>query len=127
MCDCITEVDKALAEQGGNTKIGVSMPYRQIDGRMFFGERAEVSTVKADSTLRKKPTAIMASYCPFCGKKYQTFEEMAKEANLLERFPMRESGRYAFYCKTCGGYAGMASAKHGPALGLAHSCAQQEE
>lgn len=62
MCDCIQKFDKHLAEF--NTKINI--PFWSSSG--FIAPFVE--TRKLDATKRGKPKSVAASYCPFCGTKY---------------------------------------------------------
>lgn len=60
--DCIQQINEQLAAH--NTRIA-----QAID---FSGENREliqVATVKADASVRKKPVAMFAEYCQFCGVK----------------------------------------------------------
>lgn len=60
--DCILRIDEQLTAH--NTRIA-----QAID---FSGENREliqVATVKADASVRKKPVAMFATFCPFCGAK----------------------------------------------------------
>lgn len=80
MCDCITEVDKSMEEQKQGFRLALAMPYKQIRGRMILDCRAQVETERVDDGNRKKRVSIMATYCPFCGVKYPSFEELADQA-----------------------------------------------
>ncbi len=67
-CNCIKELNICLAEKGINTKIEI----------LLFGPQvAIIRTVKADDNKREKPCLIVASYCPFCGKKISDEQENA--------------------------------------------------
>ncbi len=61
MCNCIEEINKALADK--NTSIEVNW--------LDEAAKAIVSTVKIDTKKRGAPTCLFASYCPFCGCKYE--------------------------------------------------------
>ena len=63
MCDCIEKLNNKLEPH--NTAVSVSMD-------LFGGgpDKAVVATVKADDSKRGRPKALIASYCPFCGTKY---------------------------------------------------------
>lgn len=61
-CKCIEKVDKALKEQ--NTRLVVAI---FLDGSP---ERAIIEVEKIDSKNRTRPKRMIASFCPFCGKKY---------------------------------------------------------
>ncbi len=64
MCECIAKVDGFLAEH--NTKI--ELPWAGP-------QRPFVLTMKADEKKRGKPKMMFASFCPFCGEKYDTSSE----------------------------------------------------
>lgn len=64
MCDCIETVDKKLKEAGHNTTI--KLPLMLGGG----AARPMVVTEKADSDIRKKPISVFATFCPFCGDKF---------------------------------------------------------
>lgn len=66
-CDCITRINEKLAEQNMELNtfiVGITspQPYTTVG----------VSTRWKDSTKKvrgKKPTTILVTFCPFCGKK----------------------------------------------------------
>lgn len=65
-CDCITRVDKKLADQ--NLALDVTFI---LDSKNAYNTLS-ISTHWKDSSKKvrgKKPTSILVSYCPFCGKK----------------------------------------------------------
>ena len=70
MCDCVEEVNEKLKETGkGGTELSVTMP---LDG----GQRKPMLRVGKRGEPWKKPMNgnpkfIVASYCPFCGEKYE--------------------------------------------------------
>ena len=59
MCDCIPRVNELLAEH--NTVLNVPMIGPKV---------ALIETRKLDTKNRVKPSAMFASFCPFCGEKY---------------------------------------------------------
>lgn len=67
MCDCISKFDEHL--KGHNTRIarGFALGPGTLDILPPF-----VRTEKLNSSARGKPISVLASYCPFCGEKYQT-------------------------------------------------------
>jgi hypothetical protein len=60
MCDCIKSTNEYLAQH--NTKI--TIPW-------LGTQRPFVQTEKIDGKKRNKPMMLFASYCPFCGEKYE--------------------------------------------------------
>lgn len=69
MCDCIDRVNAKLAEH--NTKIVV--PMWTASGRLT----PFVETRKLDATKRGKAKPLFATYCPFCGEKYDARKALA--------------------------------------------------
>lgn len=69
MCDCISKIDGHLKEKAPNTMLVLNM---------LGPQRAVISTCKRDDKKREKPAYMMATYCPFCGDKY----EDAKSSSL---------------------------------------------
>ena len=63
-CSCWDQVDQTLAEQ--NTRIGRS--FGGLTGRHYI----MIVSEKVDTKKRGKPRSIMASFCPFCGKKLKS-------------------------------------------------------
>jgi hypothetical protein len=64
-CDCITRVDEKLAAQ--NLALDVTFLVTKE-----FKATLSISTHWKDSAKRKrgkKPTAILVTFCPFCGEK----------------------------------------------------------
>ena len=64
MCDCMDTVNVKLAEH--NTKI--ELPW-------FGPQLPRLITMKVDQKKRGKPMGIFATFCPFCGVKYQQNED----------------------------------------------------
>lgn len=63
MCDCLENVNIELAEH--NTKIVV--PMWTASGRLT----PFVETTKLDTKQRGKAKALFATFCPFCGERYE--------------------------------------------------------
>lgn len=59
-CNCITEVNAKLAEH--NAEIVVTF---------YPFVRPVIDTQKVDSKKRGKPPLAVATFCPFCGVRYQ--------------------------------------------------------
>ena len=66
MCECIKNINKKLLDANLNTKL--KTPFTMSDT-----SKCVVGTEKADINTRKKPTTVFASFCPFCGVEYQTY------------------------------------------------------
>lgn len=65
-CHCITEVNAKLAEKNGQLSIGLGITKDLgIIGRLLIGVE------KKDKSKRVKPPLVSATYCPFCGKKFE--------------------------------------------------------
>ena len=77
MCDCIDKLNKSLEERGENTRIAAS-PLLNFKTGSLRMSGAAIVTKKADTQKRGKPKVLFASYCPFCGKRYET-DEVAPE------------------------------------------------
>ena len=60
--DCFERINEKLKPY--NTRLAMSI---DLSGKNR--ELIQVATVKADIDVRKKPTSMFASYCPFCGVK----------------------------------------------------------
>ena len=62
--DCIQRINEQLTAH--NTRIA-----QAIDFSGKNRELIQVATVKADEGVRKKPSAMFATFCPFCGVKLE--------------------------------------------------------
>jgi len=62
MCSCIERIDEKLKER--NTKLCLAISFSGESTKVLIG------TEKIDTKKRGKPANLLASYCPFCGKKY---------------------------------------------------------
>jgi len=65
MCDCREEIDKKLAEHNGRLATGFSMS--RNGGELDLVLLMQVEKINAKS--RKKPPAVIPTFCPFCGEK----------------------------------------------------------
>ncbi len=63
MCDCITTVDKLLAQR--NAKLGVT--FNLLTGQTF----PKLEVEKLEPRNKQKPPLMIPSYCPFCGEPYR--------------------------------------------------------
>lgn len=72
MCNCVELVNKELLRNGCNTKI--STPMVLSDDLSNMTTKVAIAVEKADPSIRKKPTTVFSSYCPFCGTKNGTSE-----------------------------------------------------
>lgn len=77
MCTCLIELNRKLVDSGRNTRIVLPILVDFTTGKQTRGGGAVVATEKIDTSKRGKAALLFASYCPFCGEKY----EPAKEAN----------------------------------------------
>lgn len=69
MCECVKTINKKLDEKGLNTVIDVPFQLNS-DLSTASTQRVSIVTAKKDRSVRKRPTSVFASYCPFCGEKY---------------------------------------------------------
>lgn len=67
-CNCVEVMNEKLEARKLNTVIDV--PLRLNIDMSDAPARTMVVTAKKDRNIRKKPTSVFASYCPFCGSKY---------------------------------------------------------
>lgn len=65
MCNCMATVDIKLAEH--NSKI--ELPW-------FGPQLPRIITMKVDQKKRGKPIGVFATFCPFCGDKYQPNDDL---------------------------------------------------
>lgn len=68
MCDCITQINEQIRVH--QTELDVSI----LSGGQKDAVRVHVSTYipyKVKTKRGQKPTRLLATYCPFCGKKYE--------------------------------------------------------
>lgn len=72
MCECIENIDQKLKENKTNTRIKTPITFSVKNG--FGPIRTVVTTEKIDKSERKVPMMLQASYCPFCGEKYQEID-----------------------------------------------------
>ncbi len=64
MCDCVKKTNALLAQY--NTRLVLPM---------IGPQRVLIETTKADNQKRGKPASMFASFCPFCGERYQADQE----------------------------------------------------
>lgn len=70
MCDCIKITDESLHEKGLNTQLNLAISFKDN-----VPNRVIISTRKVDLSIKKGPIVIAASYCPFCGERYEEKHE----------------------------------------------------
>ncbi len=69
MCDCIVKVNDSLLKVNCNTQLDIPFMLSRHENSVMC-DRVSISVCKIDSKNRKKAKLILASYCPFCGSKY---------------------------------------------------------
>ena len=74
-CNCIKGINQELIAMGSNTMLDV--PATLDKGQLKTG-RVTVATCKRNMSKREKPMKLLATYCPFCGTKY---EEKPNDSN----------------------------------------------
>ena len=67
MCNCNEKVNSKLSDH--NTVLDI--PFTVSSGLGLGFGKVKIVTAKKDSKVRKKPVTVFASFCPFCGEKYQ--------------------------------------------------------
>ena len=71
MCDCIELTNKELKKY--NTRLVIQILFN-MQG-LSPVEKVVCATEKDDPRNRRKPAKIFATYCPFCGEKYEKESE----------------------------------------------------
>ena len=71
MCDCIEQLNKRFEEAEENMRIFTPVVLSLSTGELSSQHRATIVVEKRNTKNRKKPKKLYASYCPFCGNKYQ--------------------------------------------------------
>ena len=66
MCDCLKQVNEGLVAHNGKVSTGF-----QITADMGIKMRILIATEKLDKAKRKPVPALTASFCPFCGEKFE--------------------------------------------------------
>lgn len=69
-CTCIEQCNKQLEEMGENAVIDVPLRINFASGTSY-PPQCFIAVVKRDQKNRKKPIALVAAYCPMCGRKYE--------------------------------------------------------
>lgn len=67
MCDCMTEVNKELAEH--NTRLASGFMLSKSLRKMTV--KPLLAVEKVDKSKRAKPMSVAPTFCPFCGTAYQ--------------------------------------------------------
>jgi len=67
MCECVKKIDEQLKSK--NLRIGMAMSTTPDMSRITA--RLLVATEKIDKKIRKPVPFVVASFCPFCGLKWE--------------------------------------------------------
>jgi hypothetical protein len=65
----MNEINQQLEKDGVNTRIVIPFTFSFSTGKLTT-PKAMIETEKADPTKREKAKSVFATYCPFCGVKY---------------------------------------------------------
>lgn len=63
-CGCVKKVNEHLANQNGRLAVGFAVTDSGLITRLIIG------TEKVDKSKRAKPPIVSATFCPFCGVKF---------------------------------------------------------
>jgi hypothetical protein len=64
-CNCITEVNAAIADKNGELAVGLA-----ITKDLGLIAKLLIGVEKKDKSKRVKPPIVSATFCPFCGVKF---------------------------------------------------------
>lgn len=74
-CECFARINKQLAERGA-TRLVNHMTFTEEKGdqpsRLDMLDRAQIAVeLCADKKRGEKPLTLIATFCPFCGVRYE--------------------------------------------------------
>lgn len=64
-CSCVKQVNEKLAQHNGQLAVGFG-----ITADMGVITRLLIGTEKKDKSKRTRPPVVSATFCPFCGVKF---------------------------------------------------------
>lgn len=68
-CNCLEQVNEELLQH--NTRLKRELMLNFKTGEATMTKQVFLATEKVDSKKKREPAkSVLASYCPFCGKKY---------------------------------------------------------
>jgi hypothetical protein len=70
MCRCREKTNEKLAEYNAQIAVGFTASFEDGPVRKMGLAPPMIETEKLDKKKRGRPPILMASYCPFCGTKY---------------------------------------------------------
>lgn len=75
-CNCIDEVNRELERSGSNTHLVIPNRMRSSESGDWvrLPPAVEIATAKSDGKSRNRKATVIATYCPFCGKRYEPLE-----------------------------------------------------
>ena len=78
-CKCIEKCNDEMERLALNTAVSVPLIINFGTGKCA-PPMAMIATYKVDDRQRGKPKSIIATFCPFCGKRYEPAPKKRKDA-----------------------------------------------
>lgn len=71
MCDCVKKFDEQLRPHGCRISINLALPKASDNPQKIRGLISIETERLSDAPKRKKSPTVLASFCPFCGTKWE--------------------------------------------------------